>query len=92
MDMELEHTRVVLAIEGPPSGAFEQALQEAETVVEETAARAYLPFLHEIRAERANRLGDAGTRERELREAERVFREMGAAGHADRLTRELERL
>jgi len=40
---------------------------------------------HEISAELAHLRGDEATRERELREAHRLFVEMGATGHAERI-------
>ena len=36
--------------------------------------------------------GDDATQERELREAHRLYTEMGATGHAERLARELAEL
>ncbi len=44
------------------------------------------------RSERAHARGDAASRERHLREAHRLYTEMGATGHAERLARELEGL
>ncbi len=48
------------------------------------------PPVHEQRAELAQRGGDVAIAERELREAHRLFTEMGARGHAERVARELE--
>jgi hypothetical protein len=39
--------------------------------------------------ELAHLIGDDASRERELREAHRLYTEMGATGHAERLAREL---
>ncbi len=47
------------------------------------------PFLREVRAESAALQGDSKTQQCELREAHRLFTEMGATGHAERLAREL---
>jgi adenylate cyclase len=69
--------------------AIEESLARALTLIEETEARSYTPFVHEERAELARLLGDDVTRERELREAHRLYTEMGATGHAQRLAREL---
>jgi hypothetical protein len=41
------------------------------------------------RAELSRLRGDGGASERDLREAHRLFTEMGATGHAERLAREL---
>jgi hypothetical protein len=43
------------------------------------------PIVHEISAELARLRGDEATRGRELREAHRLFVEMGATGHAERI-------
>ncbi len=45
--------------------------------------------LDELRAELAHARGDAAGRERHLREAHRLYTEMGAAGHAERMAKEL---
>jgi len=49
------------------------------------AARAYAPLIHVERAELARLLGDEAGYQRELREAHRLFVEMGATGHAERI-------
>jgi hypothetical protein len=59
-------------------------------LIEETASRVFAPEVHEERAELARLRGDDTTCERELREAHRLFAEMDATGHAERLARELE--
>jgi len=74
------------------SPAFAQALSDAESLVAEIGARAFEPYLHEIRAESAALQGRSDERLRELREAHRLFSEMGATGHAERVARELEGL
>jgi tetratricopeptide (TPR) repeat protein len=72
--------------------AIEEALTRSAQLLEETGARLHEPRLHLARAELADLLGDAAGRERHLREAHRLFTEMGATGHAERLARELEEL
>jgi hypothetical protein len=47
------------------------------------------PFILEERAKLARSRGDAAGHERELRESHRLYREMGATGHADRLAPEV---
>ncbi len=89
---EIELARVLLARDGPTSQAFAGALSDAESLVEEIGARVFEPHLHEIRAESAALRGESDERQRELREAHRLFSEMGATGHAERLARELEGL
>ena len=84
--------RVLLQLEGPTSLVFVETLAAAERRVEETEARAFLPPLLEVRAERGALLEDADTQHRELCEAKRLYSEIGATGHATRLARELEAL
>jgi hypothetical protein len=48
--------------------------------------------VREAAAELAAAEGDRQRRERELREALRLFREMGADGHAERIAGELDSL
>jgi hypothetical protein len=49
----------------------------------------YEPFWREARAELAKLRGDDAARERELREAHRLYSEMGATYHAERVAGEL---
>jgi tetratricopeptide (TPR) repeat protein len=71
------------------AAAIEADLQQATAVVERTDARAFAPLIHIERAELARLLSDEVTWERELREAYRLFTEMGATGHAERISRQL---
>jgi hypothetical protein len=57
--------------------------------VETTGARACAPFIHVERAALAHLLGDEATRQAELREAHRLFAEMGAPTRAEQVSREL---
>ncbi len=68
---------------------IESLLRNLDDCIEATEARVYEPFLYRVRAELAQLLGDEATHERELREAHRLFTEMGATGHAERVAREL---
>lgn len=52
-------------------------------------ARHFEAQIHEVSGELAVLLADDAGRERELREAHRLYTEMGAVGHADRVGREL---
>jgi hypothetical protein len=65
------------------------ALQRAEALISQTGARVFLPRLHVERAAFAKLLGNESDRARELREAERLFREIGAPLRADGIAREL---
>jgi adenylate cyclase len=68
---------------------IEAALDRALELVEETGSRVFVPEVHEERAQLARLRGDDATRERELREAHRLYTEIGATGHAKRLAEEL---
>jgi hypothetical protein len=54
-----------------------------------SGAKSYAPFLHVERAELARLTGDDTARERELREAHRLFTEIGAPVRAEQVAREL---
>jgi hypothetical protein len=63
----------------PPRERVERELARAGELIDEMEARAFRPRIHEVRA-----LLDPAARERELREAHRLYAEMGSA-HADRI-------
>jgi hypothetical protein len=56
---------------------------------EETGTRIFAPAILEERARLSLRNGDRQAFERDLHAAQRLFAEMGATGHAERLTKEL---
>jgi hypothetical protein len=86
MDALLARARALLGSEGASCAPeVERALAEASALIDETEVRCRAPVVHEISAELACLRGDEATRERELREAHRLFVEMGAAGHAERI-------
>ncbi len=62
-------------------------LARAAELVEQTGATVFEPHVHLARAELSELLGDDARRE--LREAHRLFTDMGATGHAERVAREL---
>jgi len=64
-------------------------LREAAALVTMTEARAYAPFLHATRARLALFTGDEAVRQRELREAQRLFAEMRAPLRAAHVERDL---
>jgi class 3 adenylate cyclase/tetratricopeptide (TPR) repeat protein len=68
---------------------IEVALARALTLIDETGARIYEPLALEERAGLARLLGDDAACDRHLRQARRLYAEMGATGHAERLAREL---
>ncbi len=71
-------------------GRAEGALSRALSLIDETGNEALRPFVHLERSKLARLAGDEETRERELREAHRLFTEMGATGHAERVAKELD--
>ena len=82
--------RVLLGSAGTAARAeVEAVLARALELVRETGAKAFEPLVHVELAELARQSGDAEGRERALREAHRLFTEIGATGHAERLAREL---
>jgi class 3 adenylate cyclase/tetratricopeptide (TPR) repeat protein len=68
---------------------IEAAIAEADAWLEMSGAKSYEPFLHIERAELARLTGDEAARERELREAHRLFVEIGAPIRAEQVAKEL---
>jgi tetratricopeptide (TPR) repeat protein len=82
--------RALLASGGQDAQAeIEAALDRALELASTTGAKVVAPMVHLERAELARQSGDEEGRERELHEAQRLYAEMGAAGHAERLAGEL---
>ncbi len=87
---EVALARILLATEGAKArDQIVAALERAESLVRAPGAQAHTPSIHLARAGLAGVLGDEPTRKRELRQAHRLYTEMGAAGHAERVAREL---
>jgi adenylate cyclase len=87
---KLVEARVLLRSEGEKARTeIEAALAEAISTMKQTAAKCWEPFIYEERAALARLLGDDAARQRELRTAHRLFQEMKADGHADRIRKEL---
>jgi adenylate cyclase len=83
--------RVLMDADGAAAeAAVTEALDGARDCVEEFGARAFAPMVFEERARLAQLLRDEDARRAHLREAHRLYSEMGATGHAERLARELE--
>jgi len=74
-----------LESEGPIGAALDRTVE----LIDEVGARVYRPQVCEERAELALLRGDRAACTREQREALRLYTEMGATGHAERLEREL---
>ena len=70
--------------------AIEALLGEATLEIAATGARAAQSEVHEVRAELARAIGDEAARNNELRQAQRLYAEMGATGHVEHLARLLD--
>jgi hypothetical protein len=68
---------------------IEAAFAEADAWLEMSGAKSYAPFLHVERAELARLSGDDAAPQRELREAHRLFLEIGAPIRAEQVAKEL---
>jgi len=82
--------RVLLGSAGAGAAADVQPLlARALELARQTGAKAFEPLVHVELAELARQNGDEDGHKRELREAHRLFTEIGASGHAERLAGEL---
>ena len=81
-------TRIMLAL-GEDDDEIEATLSRASELIAETGGRSYEPQVRELRARLTQARGDATAASGELREAQRLYHEMGATGHAERVAREL---
>ncbi len=80
--------RALLRLEGGKArDAIRTAIAHARLRVEQSGAQSLLPEIHRVLSEVAECDGDHGTRMRELREAHRLYGEMAALGHANRIAR-----
>jgi class 3 adenylate cyclase/tetratricopeptide (TPR) repeat protein len=77
------------AVSAETEHEVEQALQRALELSAKVDFGSLDPFVHAELAELARLCGEERERERELREAHRLFTEIGATGHAERLAGEL---
>ncbi len=66
-------------------------LDAADALIERPHTHAMVPRIAEARAELAALRGDPDRQRAQLRGAHRLYTEMGATGHAERLARELRR-
>jgi class 3 adenylate cyclase/tetratricopeptide (TPR) repeat protein len=87
---QLALARVLLGSAGAAAHAkVEAALERALELAQATGGKAFEPLAHVELAELARQRGDEEERERKMREAHRLFTEIGATGHAERLAAEL---
>jgi hypothetical protein len=86
----LTRIRALRAVRG---GEAEQEIEativQADDWLEMSGAKSYQPFLHVERAELARLTGDEASRQRELREAHRLFLEIGAPIRAEEVAKEI---
>jgi tetratricopeptide (TPR) repeat protein len=82
--------RILLSSEGLAAREeIESALARARELAGDTGMRSVEPMIHVELAELAHQSGVEEERERELRDAHRLFTEVGATGHAERLAGKL---
>jgi class 3 adenylate cyclase/tetratricopeptide (TPR) repeat protein len=82
--------RVLLATGDPGlHEEIEETVERAEALCNQTGIGVHLPRLLEVRAALAGRRGNGREAREKLREAHRLYTEIGATGHAKRLAREL---
>jgi len=87
---QLTRVRALREVRGPrATREIEAAIAEADAWLEMSGAKSYEPFLHVERAELARITGDEATRQRELREAHRLFTEIGAPIRVAEVAKEL---
>ena len=67
--------------------AAREAIEETQQVIDDTGAIVYQPFLHECRAAFAEAFECEWTAGDEMREAHRLFTDLGAEGHVERVAR-----
>ena len=80
---------MLLATEGAQAAsAIQEALMRALALVEETGATSMEPSIHVELAELARLKGDEAGRQRELREAQRLFTAIGAPLRAEQVAKE----
>jgi tetratricopeptide (TPR) repeat protein len=90
LDAQLALARVRRCAEGLSARpAIDAALERVLALVRQTGARGFEPHVHLERAELARLAGDEVPCQRELREAHRLFTEMGASIRAAEVARDL---
>jgi hypothetical protein len=72
-----------------PEVARERLLNRAAEIAERCGGKVYEPSIRESRAALARAIGRPEEAERELREALRLYAQMEATGHVERVSREL---
>ncbi len=89
-DVLLSRARVLLAYgRAQDADEIERAIEAASAIVDRCGATLYEASLHEERSRLARLLGRGDEAERELAAALRVYREIGATGHLERIAAEI---
>jgi len=89
-DVLLGRARVLLAGGRAEDGdEIERAIEAASAIADHCGATLYEAAIHEERSRLARLLGRGGEAERELAAALRVYREIGATGHLERIAAEV---
>ncbi len=83
-----ESSRTELSEGAAAADEIEALLRRAKATIERYGHALLTPFLSEESAHFARLLGDEEGCERHFREAHRLYTEMGAVGHAERVGRE----
>jgi hypothetical protein len=88
---QLALARVLLRTKGLAArAAIEAALKEGANLTRQMEFKVFEPFFHVERAELARLTGDEDTRKHELREAHRLFTEIGAPIRAAEVAKEID--
>jgi tetratricopeptide (TPR) repeat protein len=89
VELELQIERAEVAARTGHEAEARAALARARELAENTECKILTPAIHEAAAVLAESLGDAQQQRTERREALRLYQELGATGHADRLAEAL---
>ena len=82
----IAHVRCLRALDRADAReVIETLLAEVSQLIDQTGAERWRPHIHVERAELHRLTGDTAAATRELAEAHRLFAEMGAMGHAERI-------
>ncbi len=85
IEPRIVRARVLLATDGRTAAEeIEAQLRQARAALDASGAHIFMPFVREESARLMRIRGDADS-ERELREAQRLYQELGATAHAERL-------
>ena len=85
IEPRIVRARVLLATDGrTAAGEIDAQLRQARAALDASGAHIFMPFVREESARLMRIRGDTDS-ERELREAQRLYQQLGATAHAERL-------